>query len=193
MGTLASAITQLENTNPKYNNPGAISGTGDTGTFFGQGIGVYSTPQAGEAAFEKQISSIYSGASPLYPGGSSLTLDQFGNIYAPGQNYGSSLASELHVPSNTPLSQIPSGLPGTPSNTNSPSPTGIIASINKGIDYLNARADAKDASKTNWLEDITIIVVGIILIAAGVFSFKQSQTVIQTGTKAVKKIAEVAA
>src|SRR6185312_15801372 len=120
VGTLASAIAQLENTKPSYNNPGAISGTGDTGSSFGQGIGIYSSVQAGQAALEHQLNLIYSGQSPYYPGGSSMTLDQFGQSYAPNQGYGAKIASILGVPSTTQLASIPSG-------TNSTAPqTGIL-------------------------------------------------------------------
>lgn len=193
MGTLASAIAQLENTNPIYNNPGAISGTGDTGSSFGKGIGIYSTLQAGEAALSDQLSKIYGGKSAYYT--PNMTLDQFGQVYAPNQNYGSSIASILGVPSSTPLSQIPSGVPSSTAPQ-----TGILGALNKGMNALDSFTGAPNVDNPQGgqksafgvsLHDIVVIVVGIILLAAGVFSFKQAQTVIQTGTKYGKKAAEV--
>lgn len=195
MGTLANAIATLENTNPAYNNPGAISGTGDTGSSFGAGIGIYSTLQAGQTALSSQLARIYSGSSSLYPGGASMTLDQFGEVYAPNQNYGKSLGSILGVPSSTPLSSIPSG-----TTSNAPQ-TGILGALNKGMNALDSFTGAPNADNPQGaqksafgvsLHDIVVIVVGIILIAAGVFSFKQTQTVIETGTRVGRRIAEVA-
>lgn len=43
------------------------------------------------------------------------------------------------------------------------------------------------------LEDFIFIAIGIILISAGLFSFKQAQTVINTGARAVKGAASIAA
>lgn len=196
MGTLASAIAQLENTNPVYNNPGAISGGGDTGSSFGQGIGIYSTLDAGNAALSSQLSKIYAGSSPYYPGGSNLTLDQFGSIYGKSPTYGQSLGSILGVPSTTPLSQIPSGATGSSSSPQ----TGILGILNKGMNTLDSITGAPNADNPSGgqksvlgihLQDVVVIIVGIILIAAGLFSFKQTQTVIETGTKLGKKAAEV--
>lgn len=190
--TLEDAITRLENTNPAYNNPGAISGTGDTGSSFGSGIGVYSTLAAGKAALDNQIQRIYSGASSLYPGGSSMTLDQFGQIYAPNQNEGSKLSSILGVPSSTQLSQIPSGVP-TFENGNL-----VVNGQSYTPEQVTARIEGKNTSPSKTifgisLEDVAVIIVGVILIAAGVFSFRSTQTVIETGTNIGKRIAEVAA
>jgi hypothetical protein len=47
LNSLASAISGAENVNPSYNNPLALGGTGDTGQSFGQGLGVFSSLQAG--------------------------------------------------------------------------------------------------------------------------------------------------
>lgn len=50
---------------------------------------------------------------------------------------------------------------------------------------------------TTWIqaheEDFVFIIAGLILIAAAVFSFKGTQTVIETATKGAAKAAEVAA
>jgi hypothetical protein len=203
MGTLASAIAQLENVNPSYNNPGAISGTGDTGTSFGQGIGIYSTLQAGQAALENQLSLIYSGSSPYYPGGSNMTLQQFGEVYAPNQNYGNTLASILGIPSSTTLANIPSGVSGTSSTGVSASDVADAVGNNFGIGNVGTAVSSISGAQTSFLSqaesylnnkahDVVVVVVGIILIAAGVFAFKQTQTVIDTATRVGRRIGEVA-
>lgn len=195
MTTLEDAIARLENTNPAYNNPGAISGTGDTGSSFGAGIGVYSTLAAGQAALDNQIERIYSGSSPLYPGGANETLNQFGQVYAPNQNYGSKIASLLGVPSSTPLSQIQSGVP---SFSNGQLVVGGQSYSPDQVTQMTIDAQKKQGGNGKHvfgvaLEDVVVIVVGVILIAAGVFSFKQTQTVIETGSRIGRKIAEVSA
>lgn len=47
LNTIAGAISGAENVNPSYNNPLALGGSGDTGQSFGQGLGVFSSLQAG--------------------------------------------------------------------------------------------------------------------------------------------------
>jgi hypothetical protein len=199
MGTLASAIAALENTNPVYNNPGAISGTGDTGSSFGAGIGIYSSLSAGQQALENQLTNVYSGTDPLYPGGSAMTLTQFGQAYEgnPSSTYGNSLANILGVPASTPLSAIPSGVGGSTAPQ-----TGFLGALNKAMNALDSVTGASNVDNPAGngtipflgisIHDITVILVGIILIAAGVFAFKQTQTVIEVGTKVGKKISEVA-
>lgn len=203
MGTLASAIATLENTNPIYNNPGAISGTGDTGSSFGSGIGIYSTLDAGKEALSNQLANVYSGNDPLYPGGSSMTLEQFGQAYEgnPLSTYGDSLANILGVSPSTQLSQIPSGISGsTPTFSN-----GNLVVGNQTLTPQQATSSYLSGNPTTgwianiekWItshtEDVVVVIVGIILVASGVFAFKQTQTVINLGAKVGKKIAEVSA
>lgn len=184
MGTLAAAIAQLENTNPAYNNPGAItdSAPGQTGSYFGAGIPIFSSFQAGEDAFQTKIANIYNGSSKVY--NPSMTLDQFGETYAPGQNYGTSLSSILGVSSSTQLSSIPSGV-GNAGAANPTSTTSLSSSISSGVGNAIKNFLFPGTSGIG-LEDIIVIVVGLLLIAAGIFSFKQTQTVIQNTTSRVR-------
>lgn len=121
--SLAAAIIQLENVNPSYNNPGAITDEypGFTGDYFNSsgvgatGIPIYDSPESGLAALQSKLSNIFSGNSSVYS--PDMTLDQFGDVYAPNQNYGSKLASILGVPSTTQLSSLQSGVPGDSSTS----------------------------------------------------------------------------
>lgn len=121
--TLASAIIQLENVNPAYNNPGAITDEfpGFTGQYFtssgigATGIPIYDSPESGLAALQTKLGNIFSGNSSVYS--PIMTLDQFGDVYAPNQSYGSKLASILGVPSSTQLSSLQSGVPEDSSST----------------------------------------------------------------------------
>ena len=203
MGTLASAIAALENTNPAYNNPGAITDNapGQTGQYFGAGIPIFSTYEAGEAAFETKIANIYNGNSSVYS--PSMTLSQFGETYAPNQNYGNSLANILGVSPDTQLSSIPSGVGSVgAAGTGGSSPISNSSLITQAIASkfgLNIGGSGGGilASIENWLtshaEDFVVVIVGLILIAAGVFAFKESQTIIQTVGRGVKAGASIAA
>jgi hypothetical protein len=49
------------------------------------------------------------------------------------------------------------------------------------------------AQKSSLIENIVFAVLGILLIAAGIFSFKTSQTIVQVAGKAASKGAELGA
>lgn len=207
--TLADAISQLEGTNPVYNNPGAISGTGDTGQSFGAGIGIYSTLSAGQAALQNQLDLVYGGSDSLYPGGSNMTLSQFGQAYEnnPSSTYGTTLAQILGVPASTPLSAITpySGSSTTASGSTSGSTSGaeqswwqqVINPNNSSIlpGYVPGAQGgygAPVAGSKISVQNIVVILIGIILIGAGLFSFKQTQNIITTGGNIVRRGAELA-
>lgn len=199
MSSLASAIAQIENTNPAYNNPGAISGTGDTGLSFGAGIGIYSTLDAGKQALTNQINSIYNGTSSYYNSG--MTLSQFGEVYAPNQNYGNTLANVLGVPASTTLNQINPGTNssttqlqnelGIPNSTTMSTTGGVTTNPSAGTSTggISGMLSSIETWVTSSAEHAVIVVVGLILIAAGVFSFKESQQAISTVAKVGKKAA----
>lgn len=178
---LAAAFTKLEGVDPVYNNPGAISGTGDTGTSFGAGIGIYSTLEAGEAALQNQVSGMINGTSSIY--NPSMTIQQAGSMYESGSttgnpSYGTQLANVLGIDPSTTLGDFASG------NTAATS-TSLQSSI------LSAATDGvSDFFTAENLENIIFVVIGILLIAAGVFAFKTSQTVIQVAGNAAKKVAK---
>lgn len=200
VSTLQAAIIQLEGSNPAYNNPGDITDEfeGATGSYFGTSvpIPIYSTPAAGLAALEQKLSNIYNGNSSVY--NTNMTLDQFGTVYGGSSTYGASLANILGVPSSTPLSQIPSGVSGA--STSAP---GSLSSIYNGITSLgsNAASAASSAASVGSflkgltkrsLEDYTVIIVGILLIGAGLFSFKSTQTIITTTGRVIGRTARAA-
>lgn len=47
---MGGVMAKFENANPNYNNPMAVQGTGDTGTTAGNGLGIFSTMDAGMQA-----------------------------------------------------------------------------------------------------------------------------------------------
>lgn len=195
MGTLASAIAQLENTNPAYNNPGAITdyAQGQTGETFGAGIPIYSSFSAGESAFETKIANIYNGTSKVY--NTNMTLDQFGDVYAPNQGYGAGLAGVLGVPSSTTIGSIPSGVGGSQSivgGAQVPNSYSVAGTIKNTLNPTAGWLAQVESWLSSQAHDAVVIVVGIILIAAGVFAFKQTQNVVETATRVGRRVAEVA-
>jgi hypothetical protein len=48
--TMGRVMASFENSNPAYNNPMAVQGTGDTGTTAPNGLGIYSSVDAGMSA-----------------------------------------------------------------------------------------------------------------------------------------------
>lgn len=127
---------------------------------------------------------------PVSMNGVTGNLDQFGNILdAAGKQIGV-----------VPNSVADVGTTGTPVSTAPKS--GIAGWLNKGMNALDSVTGAPNADNPTGgqksvlgihLQDVVVIIVGIILIAAGLFSFKQTQTIIQTGGKIGKRIAAIAA
>lgn len=106
----AQAITNFENVNPSYNNPGGINETGDAGRT-SNGIAMYSTWTAGYS----RLLTILQSYINSYP---TMTLDQATARYsgASGQvlaNYQESVSEALGLDGSTPISWIG----GTPSSS----------------------------------------------------------------------------
>jgi hypothetical protein len=193
VSTLADAIAQIENTNPAYNNPGALE-VGDVGNgTFGQNLTIFSSPEEGQTALNAQLTSIANGNSAYYS--PSDTLATFANTWSNGDpNYAANLSQITGYPLTTPISQIAADGNLTSGNTyampglDNPNTDSIVQ---KAQNYFGLTGFPK------WIvgneENIIFIVVGILLIAAGLFAFKQTQTIIQGATKVASKGAELVA
>ena len=195
---LAAALAQLEGFGQPSaiptlaNNPGDLElgdvGYGTTQAAGGNLITNFPTLDAGWAALENQASKITSGTSPLYPPGT--TVQQAGTTYSGGNPaYGQNLANATGVSPNTPVSQLANG-----SNSSAPSSspnTGVLSWITNPLGNLFGVPTASGNAFT--LSRVIILILGIILFGAGLFAFKQTQTIIQTGTNVVKKGASIGA
>jgi hypothetical protein len=78
--------------------------------------------------------------------------------------------------------------------------SGIISSVTGAAsDLAKGALSAATGGVSSGLSDILfssrwiVLVVGVLLIAAGLFTFRTTQTVIETGTRTVKKGATIAA
>lgn len=107
----AQAITNFENVNPAYNNPGGINENGDAGQT-PNGIAMYSTFQVGY----NRLLSLLNGMVTKNPG---MTLDQATQVYAFGPNaslnasqmqilanYQASVSQSLGLDGSTPIAWI---------------------------------------------------------------------------------------
>jgi hypothetical protein len=186
--SLASAIAQLEGFGPQgniptlSNNPGDLEigdvGYGTVQAAGGNKITVFGSLQDGWSALENQINKIFNGTSAYY--NPSTTIQQFGTTYSGGnQNYGVNLANKLGVDPSATLGSVQQQTAPTSSNSGNPLDWGPF----------NQQVFGHDLSGSSLLTNslvtsrLVILVVGILLLAAGLFSFKQTQVIIQKAAK----------
>jgi hypothetical protein len=126
-----------------------------------------------------------------------MSLSDFGTTYSGGNtSYGSNLATLMGVSPSTPVGQvINSGSSSGDSMWNYLNPTYTGQQLAQGIagtalgQKLGLSAGSQPISLENW----AVIIVGLILIAAGLFSFRQTQSVINLGGRIAKRGTELAA
>lgn len=208
---LASAIAQAEgygvgNSIPtQANNPGSLElgdlGYGTLSAAGGQQITVFPSATDGWNALGNQINSIYNGSSNYY--NPTQTLIQFGNTYSGGNsNYGSILAKILGVTPDTTLQQLNNA------NNSQSTMSSILGGINQGMNSPGAgltgfgpisgaaQTSTSKAGLSGWINNparLLYLVIGLILITAGLFTFKQTQVVVSGAGKIAKKGVELAA
>lgn len=197
MGTspLALAIAQAEgygvsqsNIPTLANNPGDLE-LGDQGNgTLGQGITVYGSASEGWQHLQSLIDSIYNGSSKNY--NPNQTLSEFGSIYSGGDpNYGNNLASSLGVSPDTTLADIQNMATSNASSSSGSSLMDKAKALAKGAVGLATGGQVGTAFGAPSLlsERFILAVIGILLIAAGLFAFKQTQVVVSTATNTAKK------
>lgn len=167
-----NAIAAAENVPAQYNNPLALQpsqGDGSVGTF-GAGIAIFPTPQAGAQAGIHQVQLMESNASGVYSSDESIA--DVGASYAPNQPaWISNVAAALGVSPTSPLfgnttAQANSG------NVVSDAVSGSISAATNGA------ASTITGYIGQYLGRAVAIGLGLLLIAAGVFSFDKVQTVV---------------
>lgn len=179
---LANAIAQAEG----FGVPGAIptrnNNPGDLKS--GGAIAVYPDSTAGFTALQTQLDIIAQGKSKFYTPG--MTLSQFGSIYSGGDpNFASNVADYLGVSPDTPFSsvygsqgqtQAPGSTQASPTPDNGSEGPGIASMLDPtGISSLFAGGSS----------NVVTIIIGLILIAAGVFGFNRVREVVVNGSKAL--------
>lgn len=202
---LAQAIAQSESANgqgfPGSNNPGNLK-LGDIG--YGtvdNGITVFPSLSAGVAALQQQAAGMLNGSSSLYS--PNMTVAQAANLYSGGDpNAANNWASYLGVSPNDPLSTLNAGSADTNGITNysyggsgnslslgsvagnplqtapqTGSPSGTGASGNPAS--TSSSGSGSGASLGIISSRLAAFIIGMILILAGVYSFKQTQSIIK--------------
>ena len=110
----AEGVSIAEGVNPAYNNPGGLMGTGNTGTSFGAGLGIFSTAQAGLQALDSFLGrffSRYSGdtilqATAIYILGPNSSAVASGNYPQSVINEAQIVANNLGASINDTLSSV---------------------------------------------------------------------------------------
>jgi hypothetical protein len=185
--SLANAISQLEGFgNPSSiptlaNNPGNLElgdvGYGTITAQGGQQITIFGSLDDGWTALENQLSKIFNGTSNYYT--PDQTLAQFGNTYSGGNpSYGTNLASKLGVDPSTTLAQVQN----QQSSGNAGDPLSQWQQLNQNVfgQQLQGSSLLTNSLVTSRL---VVLVVGLLLVAAGLFSFKQTQVVLEKAGK----------
>jgi hypothetical protein len=197
LSPLAAAISQAEgfgasanNIPTASNNPGNLElgdvGYGTATTSNGGGVTVYGSLADGANALENQVSNILSGNSSLY--NPDMTIQQLGDTYVNGPNGGTTTGSQNWA------SNVANSLGVSPSTTVGSAVNGASTSSGTGIlGTLQSLASSATNATTFGLSRTLVLILGVILFGAGLFSFRQTQTVIQTATGVAKKAGEVAA
>lgn len=100
------------------------------------------------------------------------------------------MAAETDIPQPiAPVRTTGTAAPVTPAATTTPTvSTGVISALGTYLGFPTTNVSGVNTS-SNFLTRGVFIALGMMLVAAGIFAFKQTQTVIQTAGK----IAEVAA
>jgi hypothetical protein len=126
--------------------------------------------------------------------GVSGSMDSVGNIWSEAGQYLGNVATifdNTQTPSPVPAPTVPStsttAKTSGSSTSTSPGSGSALATLAKWA------AGIVTGSKGLDLEDMVFIVLGLMLVGAAVFSFKETQTVVQNVTKGASKAAELAA
>lgn len=155
------------------NNPGDLA-LGDIGYgTLGNNITVFPSASAGADALTNQENLISNGESANYSSGESIA--DMGTTYAGasgGSTWAANVAKFLGVSPNTPIGSL---LAGAAMQT---------AGLNPSNQYLTAAGVAGGTSSP--ITNIVFVVLGIMLIGIGAFSFKGTQTIIQTAGNVAK-------
>lgn len=197
--SLAQAIATLEGYGAGHNlptianNPGDLSpaDTGATGATpltdsQGNKVTVFNDVSDGWTALESKLQNILSGNDPMYDPNASV--QQFGNTYAGNSTYGNKLASLLGVDPSTPLASVAGGGNLSAPIYENPSTGGVANSQGQTVP---ANVAPGDFTLFGWNPPrVVFLVLGLVLFAAGLFAFKQTQTVISGAVKGARTIAE---
>jgi hypothetical protein len=207
LSSLANAIANAEgygvnNAIPTLaNNPGnLVLGDLGGGTLGSGNISIYPDSTSGWNALNNQLNMIGIGQSHVY--NPNMSLADMGNLWAGGgqgsTNWVNNVAKSLRVDPNSTIGSILLGKPSAASSSSGTPQSATSNLIDKIGSYVNnllgniagkAITTAEDAALgAIFSSRMIMLVVGVILFAAGVFSFKPAQTVIETTTSGTRRL-----
>lgn len=180
-----------------YNNPGSIEdGSGN--------LIQYQSIEDGIAALENQVNKMVYGGSSVYS--PDMTIAQAAPIYTGnGPNAAQNWASSLGVSTDTTLGSLQSlqegssqnddtgmnddydatdNTPGTSKDTSGGSSNGVLQILQKILEKL---------ADPSFGVSVVFVVLGIVIILVGLFSFKNDGDVIATVRQGASKVKDVAA
>ena len=196
--TLADAIAKLEGFGQPgaiptlANNPGSLE-NGDVGygtmqAANGNNITIYPNAQAGMDALNNQLSLIQNGQSQYYT--PDMSISQFGQIYSGGSPAYNQLPSMLGVSPNAPLASVLNTGSQTSSTQNPLDKLKAFIAGPNSEQWKNAGLGPSSLTSelfsNVYTSRLILLVIGMLLIAAGLLQFKQTQTVIQVGGATAK-------
>jgi hypothetical protein len=214
MSSLSSALANAFAANEGYgisgavptisNNPGDLE-NGDVGYGTTGLITNYGSPQSGWDALKAKFQNILSGGSTTYP--LSMTAGQMVNTYTNnGPNAVSNILGPLGIDPSEDIRQMAGAAnslsTGTSGSALSNAWNGLTNFIQNGGNITNAPGGVGSVAAfikkitgapQFTLTNIVFVVLGLILIIAGVFSFDKVQSTIVSVAKSGAKAAEVAA
>lgn len=172
----------------RANNPGDLAlGNIGYGTM-GNNITIFPSASAGNDALLNQLTKIQTNKSSVY--NSDMTISEIGNLWSNGDsNWSKNVATSLGTSTDSTFSSLLKNpgdflggvLDGAKMALGDTNPVAGVAVQNLGTGSL------LDISK--WVS----ILLGLILIGAGVMAFKQTSVIITQGAKIAAKGAELAA
>lgn len=170
-----------------YNNPGSI--TDSSGSLI-----QYQSLEDGAAALENQVNKMVYGGSSVYD--PSMTLDQAAPIYTNnGSNAAQNWASSLGVPTSTTLGDLQSLQEGGSKSDDTGSSEDINDNTNSQTWWellAQKLLGNTGALSPNFMVNVVFIVLGIIVILVGLFSFKNDGDVIETIQQGAGKVRDAA-
>jgi hypothetical protein len=176
------------------NNPGNLF-IGDQG--YGtasNGETIFGSMSDGWAALENQVQGMLNGSSSIY--NPNMSIQDAASLYTGGDNptaWANNVATGLGTTPSSSLASANSSAGGDQS------PSAVQSIINRVIAAANPFSTSPTGqggpSLTSRLQlsRIIVIIIGLLLIAAALFSFKTTQTVIQGSAKLLKTAGEIAA
>jgi hypothetical protein len=206
LSPLGNAIANAEGFNVPGSIPNTLNNPGDIQDSNGNFLN-FNTLTDGASYLQNMINGWFSGSSSLY--NPSMTLQQTANTYVNGNsntqtqgstNWANNVAQALGLTPNSTLGQAQNANASTTANaaanpysttTNNPIDNAIMWVLNLLSGNTQRQAQSTQQAEqitTSALSRVMLGIIGLLLIAAGLFAFRPTQSVIQSGGNLVSSM-----